>query len=610
MNYKQENFCTFKVDDESGDVTMLCNFVAQITHETHFVDGRSRETTLRIEGQKANSENRDKPITLPSIEINAADYASLGWVLPNWGVQAIVRPGSSVRDDLRTAIQMYSKPEILTVYKYIGWAEINGKPAYLHSEGAITAKGNDDSVEVRLPNELSKYDLTTDVEDVDGIRATLALADLTRPEVTWPLIAATILPLFGPVDFGVHVTGRTGTFKSELMSIFQSHYGEEMDARHLPGSWSSTPNALEAQAYSAANAVFVVDDFVPQGTAYQQRAYQATADKLIRAQGNQSGRARLTDTSSLQTTMYPRGIVFSTGEDTPEGHSVRARLMITELSPGEIETSKLTQAQVNRSLYTATTVAIIKQLCQTPVNLKRRAEQIRDKSVNIGHSRTPSMIGKLTAAIEWFLDFAAGKGAIDQKEKVNLTKKATEAILKAGERQIYFMEATDPVDLFLAAMRHVLNAGLGHFRSLSGGIPNGPELLGWSAENAMGEIPTYKSRGPCIGWVDWNEDQIYMDVTTGYNIVKKVGGPDISLTKQTMMKRLKDAGHLARTDENRQRNTIRITAEQHPRQVIALVLSTTLETQEVPQDDNGTKLDPDDYINNPGRNPDADDSDD
>ena len=45
--------------------------------------------------------------------------------------------------------------------------------------------------------------------------------------------------------------------------------------------------------------------------------------------GNQAGRARLTDTSNLQQTFYPRGVIFSTGEDTPEGHSVRARMMIS-----------------------------------------------------------------------------------------------------------------------------------------------------------------------------------------------------------------------------------------------------------------------------------------
>ena len=40
-----------------------------------------------------------------------------------------------------------------------------------------------------------------------------------------------------------------------------------MDARHLPGSWSSTGNALEGLAFSAKDVLLVVDDFAPTGSA-------------------------------------------------------------------------------------------------------------------------------------------------------------------------------------------------------------------------------------------------------------------------------------------------------------------------------------------------------
>lgn len=582
MTYKVTHHQTFRLDDE-GVEEQMANFAAEIIRETHFVDGATRQTTITIRGTQPNPDkpnDDDNPVRLPEIEIDAENFPNLGWVMPNWGVRAVIRPGGSIKDDLRACIQLRSKPEVTTIYRTIGWMDIGGKPHYLHAGGAISEKGNNPSVRVVLPNELSKFDLRTKVPAVEAVKATLELANLCDPTVTWPLIAATLVPLYGPVDFGIHLTGRTGTFKSEVMSLFQSHYGAEMDARHLPGSWSSTANALEAQAFYTANAAFVVDDFIPTGTAWQIRAYQVTADKLFRAQGNQSGRARLTDMSKLQTTMYPRGIILSTGEDTPEGHSVRARMLILELSPGDVEPVRLTVGQKNRALYPGTVAALIQRLAATPVSLTKRADEIRNANLPIGHTRTPGMLGKLIACIEDFIRWAGDIGAIKDGQVKKLQKTAADAILAAGNRQTSYLEATDPTDIFLATVRHALAAGLGHFRTVNGGIPAGAGNLGWSEETSSSDMPLWKSRGPTLGWVDTKEDELFLDITSGYNIVKKAAGNELTLTKQTLFKRLKDAGQLIRVDEARQRNTIRVTADGHPRQVLALSMSNVLDTQE------------------------------
>jgi len=586
MRYVIENHSSYRIDDEDQR-ELMSNFDARITDEIHFVDGLKRESQLTIAGTKPSTDpTATEPIKLPAITIPAAEFPGLNWVLPNWGVQAVIRPGSSIKDDLRTSIQLNSTPLLRTVYKHTGWTEIEGNKAYLHAGGAIYEDGNDESVTVQLPPELSKYDLSCESPPIECIRATLDIIKLTLPEIAWPLLAATVAPMFGEVDFGLHITGRTGTFKSEVTSLFQSHYGCLMDARHLPGSWSSTGNALEAQAFLAKNAVFVVDDFVPIGTSWQQRAYQTTADKLIRSQGNQAGRARLTDTSNLQQTMFPRGLVLSTGEDTPEGHSVRARLLIIELSPGTIDTKDLTKAQKNREKYPGTLRALAMHLAGTDAAaaLTSRSEEIRRSYLEIGHTRTPAMLARLTACIEYFIEWAVLEKAITHKKATELTKEATESIKQAGMKQAVYLEATDPCDLFAASVRNVFGAGLGHVRTVNGGIPMKAEILGWVTENSHSDMPTWKSRGPCIGWVDWQQDELLIDVTAGYNIVRKSAGNEVSLTKQTMLRRLKDSGRLARTDDARQRNTVRVMSEGHPRQVIAMILSTTLETQEKPNE--------------------------
>lgn len=574
MQYETcENYCTHRIEHD-GSRTLLANFMAVITRETRYVDGRNSTTVLTIQGKNANE-------TLPPVEVTTDEFPAMKWVLQAWGTTAVIVPGQGAKDDLRTQIQLSSKPEKRTIYTHIGWTMINNQPAYLHAAGAITPRGNDPDVRVQLPPQLSRYRLHLNGQTPHAVKATLALTQLASPEITYPLLAATIAPLHGPVDFATHVSGRTGTFKSEITSLFQAHYGPEMDARHLPGSWSSTANALEAEAYRVANAVFAVDDFVPTGTSWQIRQYQKTADQLIRAQGNQAGRSRLSDTSNLQTTMYPRGLIMSTGEDTPQGHSIRARMLIIELSPGDVTPQKLTEAQRARGLYSSTTAAYVHHLASNPLQIEARANSIRDQILDIGHARTPAMIARLIASFNEFLGWARKAGHIDDQTERKHRQAATIAITEAGNRQSQYLEESDPCDAFCEALRNLLQGNQAHMRTTNGGIPSSPTLLGWTEETMEGEVPRYRSHGRCIGWVNWNQDEMYLDAAIAYNELRKSAG--LAWTKQTLFKRLKEAGAITRSDDTRQRNTVRITAEGHPRQVLVLQLSTVLQTQEVPQ---------------------------
>jgi hypothetical protein len=128
----------------------------------------------------------------------------------------------------------------------------------------------------------------------------------------------------------------------------------------------------------------------------------------------------------------------------------------------------------------------------------------------------------------------------------------------------------------------MLAAHLGHLRTKDGGIPASPEQVGWTEEASKGDLPTYKSHGKCLGWMSWDEDDLFIDTTAAYADIRRHAAGQITFTKQTMFKRLKDAGLLTRVDENRQRNTIRVNCEQHARQVLAMPLSQVLENTEKP----------------------------
>jgi hypothetical protein len=177
-----------------------------------------------------------------------------------------------------------------------------------------------------------------------ALQASLLSVKLGPPAISFPLRAATCRAVFSDSDFAVHVTGETGSFKSELVALEQ-HFGRDMNRLDLPGAWSSTANANEVLAFHAKDALIVIDDFAPQGSAVDVGRYHAAADRIFRAAGNHAGRGRLDSTAKVRESKPPRGLIISTGEEIPRGHSVRAQLLVLELSRDAIKPDKLTECQ-------------------------------------------------------------------------------------------------------------------------------------------------------------------------------------------------------------------------------------------------------------------------
>lgn len=563
-----------------GDEHLLANFTATIIEETKFVDGAMDSTSLKIAG-------KHKGKKLPTVDIPADKFPSLAWVLPSWGVGPVISPIPNAERLLRAAIQQNSNPKKQTIYMHTGWVVIDGFDTYLSNSGGINKHGHQPKVAVKLPQELSSFAIKPDPENaIQAIRNTLAMSQLGPPEMMWPIIAATVRPPIGPADYAIHISGQTGTFKSEVSALVQSHYGAKMDARHLPGSWSSTANALEAQSFRCKNAIFCIDDFVPSGSSWQVKALQKTADQIIRAQGNQAGRARLTDMSSHQTTMYPRGLILSTGEDIPISHSIRGRMMIIDITPGEIDKKRLTACQKQRPTYVAGMAKWIQWLAAHGVQnvqdaLIKRREEIRDANADVGHTRTPTTLGDLQATIILYLSFAEQVEAITKDEHARLIKRALAGIMDCCKEQERHLKNADPTETFLETIRAIMGGCLAHMRSTDGGIPKNPESLGWTSKEGIDGLKTYIAHGPKMGWVNWELDEFYLDAATAYSLVVRHSKGAISQTKQTMLKRLKDQGILIRTDETRQRNTVRVTCENQSKHVFAMRLTNILENQEV-----------------------------
>lgn len=583
---------TFRFDKD-GQPEQMSNFIAQIDTETRYVDDKNTKTVYTISGTAWR--NKEK-IEFPPCEVDTAEFASLGWVNNNWGADAIIFPGQAQKENLKVAIQTKVMPEKKTVYLSTGWQMIDGVMTYLHKGGGITKEGNNPAIVVDLPPSLGPYNLAPQKEYSvnDAVNATLAMAMFLGsekgsaiPELGWTVLGLTLTPLLGECDFGGWITGRTGTFKSELSSLMMAHYGDKFGPRNLPGNWSSTDNALEAEAYRARNALFAIDDYVPQGTSWQIKSLNQKVDRIARGQGNQAGRSRLNDTANHQGAMYPRGLFFGSGEDTPEGTSLRGRLCILELSPGTISPAMLSRIQKERGKFSTTTAAFVQWLAANPAKLKAALEavpKVRDKYLTIGHTRTPSMMARMIVTIKTFLNFAVASGAATTAAAKEMAAAAEAAIVATGKKQTAYLEESDPVESFRSAIRTLIASGKGHLRTPSGGVPKKAEQLGYIPQgDDGGGMTVFKASGKRLGWINWPKNELWIDLGPVYGDIKRESQGVIALSQQTMLKRLKDAGYITRIDEARERNTVRVTAEQQTKQVLVLSATDTLETQEIPE---------------------------
>src|ERR1019366_2034922 len=220
----------------------------------------------------------------------------------------------------------------------------DGENYYLHAGGAIGPAGNRTDICVSLQDKLPNYrlpDPPSGPELISAIRVTLQMLDVTLDRLTFPVYAAIWRSILGSATFSVHIAGSSGAGKSQLAALAQQHFGAAMDGDNLPASWLGTANATGTLAFYAKDAILVVDDFVPAGNAASQQKLHSEADKLLRAQGNSAGRRRLSSDGRLLGNPPPRGLILSTGEDTPRRKSLNARMVLLHFPRGAMDWAAL-----------------------------------------------------------------------------------------------------------------------------------------------------------------------------------------------------------------------------------------------------------------------------
>ena len=557
----------------------LCSFTARIVAETLRDDGAERTNLFTIEGKLENGQ------ALERIDVPSAQFGGLSWVTERWGARAYTLPSSGAKDHTRVAIHELSIADGFssrTVFAHTGWRTLkDGRHVYLHAGGAIGQNGTVNDVEVQLKGSLERYVFPEPVEGQTlekAVRHSLGFLSVAPDRVSIPVLSAVYRAVLGPARFTLFLEGRTGSMKSGLAALGLQHFGAVFDRHNLPGNWTSTENQLERLCFEAKDALTVIDDFNPTGSSQDVKRWHAKAERVLRAQGNGTGRGRMVwrpgGIYEQRADTPPRGLVMATGEDVPNGHSLRARLLIVELQPGDVDLEKLIQAsQIARSgEYTRALAGFVRWLA--PKLEAMQAQMIERASELVArypssHGRTTDAATELHAALEVFLEFALEIGALTLEESNAIQARAFMALSDVIGGQAAIQQGSDPVRRFLELLEGVLSGGHAHLADASSGAePENPERYGWRLRTfgaGEHERTEWQPQGKLIGWLA-KGGAVYLEPEGAFGAVQRLSseqGDSLPVQGRTLWKRMAERGLIAR--DGNQSTVVRRFLEQRRR---------------------------------------------
>lgn len=523
----------------------LTNFTAGIVADT--IQDNGTDDLQRIFEMRLTLRGHTR-----SGRVSAQKFAAMQWHTELLGAEAVIYPNKT--EHARCAIQLLSSANGIqkrTVYTHTGWRKFDEGWQYLHGGGAIGAAGNRTDLAVALPLSLTPFVLpepSSATEQRFSCHAVLSLLDAIPEALGVPLIGAAWASVLGGADYSVYFTGQSGSFKSELTALAMSFFGAGFERLKLPANWSSSDNQLEAAAFTAKDALFVIDDFAPTGQRRHDEDLHKKAERVFRSQGNHSGRARLRADGSERPTFSPRGLIMSSGEDVPRGGSLRARLCVVPVAGGAVSKSALSalQRDARQGRYAQN---LSDFLCCLAINHEARQEQftlrhqtLRDELARslTGHSRTPTMLAHLATAWETWLSFALSVKAISAAESRELWARVWRTLQGISDEQN--AQATQhPADRFIELIQSALATGRAHIAGMDGRLPDEPDAWGWQP----GHLSTWESGGDLIGWT--NGLQVYLEPTASYkaaNDLARSTGEGLAVTEGTLWQRMQERGML------------------------------------------------------------------
>lgn len=532
--------------DRSGraQMTQLTNWTARVVADVQHDDGAETRRVFQIEMRQG--------ARTAQVEVRPEDMARVRtWSLQGLGATAWITVGTQIQERVLHAVQLGSQnPRQRKVYGHTGWRTIDDVPVYLHAGGGIGAAGPVAGLEVSLPDSLGPHELPeppAGESERAAVAAALRLLDVAPDAVTAAVFGAAWRAPLGRCEVTVFVTGPSGAGKTELSALAQQHFGPRFSARSLPAAWSGTGNSLTEICYIAKDTLVTIDDFVPKGNLAARLGLHATAEMVIRAQANATGRSRMTAEINLRGSRPPRGTLLATGEDVPSGQSLKARMLVVDLGPTDLDFARLTAAQADgrAGLFATAMAGYLRWLAAHPErrqDVRARVDALRDDlAMSTAHRRTPTLVADVALGWRTFLDYAVGCGALTDQDGEATWVRLLAGLSQAARQQDQQHAEADPADRFVEVISAALSSGRLHLSDLGGGPPEQAQAWGWVVESTF---PNARSQGRRLGFVDGDNVFILPDVAMEAVSFSNSTGEEIALGKGALGKRLHERGYL------------------------------------------------------------------
>lgn len=342
MPYEVEHNNLYKwvVSGRSTKRIHLCNFLPYLVSEKVYDNGVTTSRQFEVGGIFENGSE------LPKIVLSVAEFESMNWVTERWGVKCNMEAGKAIKEHIRHAIQTTGlEIHSDTIYTHSGWRTVDGKLKFL-------LDGMENSCQMEQ-TAMDNYHFPKEVTDGNA-SFELLHSGLAPFEILFPLVAFQYLaPLCHLLQLKQHMpktilslVGRTGSKKSSLSALLLSHFGK-FSYDTLPLTFRDTGNSIVERLFYSKDLPTVIDDFHPtRNGSYEQADMIKTMQLVMRAFGDSTGRASLTQTRQLKSAKPPRGIGMITAEFSPNiSESGFARMIEVKIKPTDIDMDKLTEWQ-------------------------------------------------------------------------------------------------------------------------------------------------------------------------------------------------------------------------------------------------------------------------
>lgn len=476
--------------------TPLCNFVAWPIREILKDNGATQEKCVELRGLLQGGATLH-PVRLPLNDILGKPSS---WAGLAWGAGAGIRPYQD-REVLYCIQSLAQAVPKTVVYSHLGWKKISGKWIYLHAGGAA---GATEDIETDLPEGLGRYRLPEVVGDMkEAIQASLSLLELAPKKITVPLLGNTFLaPLCSPLKLAgiepshmMFLLGFTGIWKSSLMALFLSHYGD-FNKNNLPASFEDTKGGYEILASLTKDCILAIDDYHPAKGMKEKARMEVSLEFLSRNQGDRHGKNRMTPSStSLRGSHLPAGLINITGEIFPLSGSSAARNIVLKLRAGDIDKAKYDLALSQKALLSQAMVGYLtwlsSQLDSIAAKDAEGFRKLREKAAK--EAKTPGRHGRLNETVAHiymglssFIQFALSQEALSHEEGKKILQEAWDTLNQIADEQTFEAEAEEPVKRFFEIVKILESTGRVYFADMEDtpGLKERSIKIGWRDEEA------------------------------------------------------------------------------------------------------------------------------